>query len=123
MFFIFLNIFLLFLKSVVTQVCHGKHGWLRVRFPMNEEMKYLFTFIFQFFRSGVETKRGVPPEFGGNAGTANLNTKFALPIPLCAGNSVKLIYLYIFHFIFRNENEWKIGNLVFKHKIPHFLSC
>ena len=32
--------------------------WLWVRSPL-EEMKYLLKFIFPFFRSGVEIKRGV----------------------------------------------------------------
>ena len=50
-------------------------------------MKYLFTFIFSFLRSGVEAKRGVESttqneilsEFGGKWATECLNTRFPLP--------------------------------------------
>ena len=38
--------------------CDCNIDWLWVRSPL-EEVKYLFTFIFPFFRSGVEAKRGV----------------------------------------------------------------
>ena len=38
--------------------CDYKIDWLWVRSPL-EEIKYLFTFIFSFHRSGVETKCGV----------------------------------------------------------------
>ena len=38
--------------------CDCKIDWLWVRSPL-AEVKYLFTFIFSFLRSGVEAKRGV----------------------------------------------------------------
>ena len=38
--------------------CDCKIDWLWVRFPFGE-MKYLFTLIFSFLRSGVKAKRGV----------------------------------------------------------------
>ena len=38
--------------------CDCKIDWLRVRSPF-DEMNYIFTFIFSFLRSGVETKSGV----------------------------------------------------------------
>ena len=75
---------------------------MRVRSTL-EEMKYLLKFIFPFFPSGVEVKRGI--EFchstrnssriaeGRTWGTECFNTRFAL---LCAGYSVKLIYLFLF---------------------------
>ena len=37
--------------------CDCKLDWLWVRSPL-EEIKYIFTFIFSFLRSGVQTKRG-----------------------------------------------------------------
>ena len=69
--------------------CDCKIDWLWVRSPLGE-VKYLFTFIFSFLRSGVEAKRGfefcnlyashaMPPEFGGKLGTVCLNTRFPLP--------------------------------------------
>ena len=38
--------------------CDCKIDWLWVRSPF-DEIKYLFTFIYSFLRSGVETKRGI----------------------------------------------------------------
>ena len=75
-----------------------KTDWLWVRSPL-EDMKYLFNFIFQFLRSGVEisaalssaTQHAMPPEFDRKWETECLNTRFLLPILLCAGYSVKLI--------------------------------
>ena len=59
---------------------------LWVRFPL-EEIKYLFTFIFPFLRSGVVAKSGV--EFHHSVRvkweTECLTTKFPLPTLLCAG--------------------------------------
>ena len=77
--------------------CDCKIDWLWVRTPP-EEIKYLFTFIFSFIRSGVATKAGLnsatqhamPPELGGKWGMKCLNTKFPLSTLLCAGYSVKL---------------------------------
>ena len=75
--------------------CDCKIDWLWVRSPL-EEVKYLFTIIFSFLRSGVEaalssiTQHAMLPEFGGKSGTECLNTKFPLPTLLCAGYSVKL---------------------------------
>ena len=59
-------------------------------------------FIFSFLRSDVEAKRGVesrpqhamPPEFSGKGGVVCLNTRLPLPILLCAGYSVELIFYY-----------------------------
>ena len=93
--------------------CGCKIEWLWVRSPL-EEVKYLFTFIFSFLRSGVEAKRGV--EFhlstvntqylylglGGKWETECLNTRFPLPTLLCAGYSMKLIYLIFYLNINRN---------------------
>ena len=42
------------------------------------------------------TQHTMPPELGGKWGTECLNTRFPLPSLLCAGYSVKLIYLFIF---------------------------
>ena len=70
-----------------------------VRSPL-EEMKYLFTFIFSFLRSGVEAKsaalssapqHAMLPELGGKWVTECLNTRFPPPTLLCARYSVKLI--------------------------------
>ena len=36
------------------------------------------------------TQHAIPPEFGRKWETECLNTKYPLPIPLCAGYSVKL---------------------------------
>ena len=44
------------------------------------------------------TQHAMPPEFGRKQGTECLNTRFPLPTPLCAGYSVKLIYLIYFDF-------------------------
>ena len=62
-------------------------------------MKYLFTFIFSFLRSGIErkalsssTQHEMPPEIGGMWGTECLNTRFPLPILQCAVYIVKLLY-------------------------------
>ena len=66
------------------------------------DMKYLFKFIFSFLRSGIEAKRGV--EFCHSArnafrirrkdsGPECLNTRFPLLTLLCAGYSVKLVFL------------------------------
>ena len=84
--------------------CDCKTNWLWVR-SLLEEMKYLLKFIFKFLRSGVEVKRGVEfchltrtPEFGRKWGTECLNTRFPLPTLLCAGHSVKLIYLFILFY-------------------------
>ena len=63
-------------------------------------MKYLYTFIFPFLRSGVEAKRlssatqhAMPSELGGKWGTVCLNTGFPLPNLLFAGYSVILILI------------------------------
>ena len=40
------------------------------------------------------TQQAIPPEFGRMWGTECLNTRLPLPTRLCAGNSVKLIYLF-----------------------------
>ena len=63
------------------------------------EMKYLFTLMFSFLRSGVEAKSGV--EFRHSTRNASRSrrkvgngvsyTRFPLPTLLCAGYSVKLI--------------------------------
>ena len=45
-------------RGVGAQVCDCKRDWLWVRSPV-VKMKYLFKFIFPFFRSGVGAKRGV----------------------------------------------------------------
>ena len=45
----------------------------------------MFSFTIQY---------AVPPEFGEKWGTECLNTRFPLPILLCAGYSVKLIFIY-----------------------------
>ena len=60
--------------------------WLWVRYPP-EEMKYLFTFLFSFLRSGVKAKRGVEfrhsirnaSKIPRKVGTEWRNTKFPLP--------------------------------------------
>ena len=67
-------------------------------------MKYLLIFIFPFLRSGVElnfaTQQAMPPEFGRKWGTECLNARFPLPTLLCAGYSVKLIYIfYCFRYL------------------------
>ena len=41
------------------------------------------------------THHAMPPEFGRKWATKCLNTRFPLPALLCAGYSVKLIYLFI----------------------------
>ena len=45
-------------RGVGAQACNCKTDWLWVRYPL-EEVKYSFTFIFSFLRSGAEAKRGV----------------------------------------------------------------
>ena len=57
-------------------------------------MKYLF--IIPFLRPGVEAKaRPMAPEYDKKWETECLNTRFPLPILMCAGYSLKLIF-YIF---------------------------
>ena len=53
------------------------------------------------------TQHAMPPELGGKSGTECLNTRFPLPILLCAGYSVKLSLFYFknkfsitFNFLF-----------------------
>ena len=41
------------------------------------------------------TQHAMPPEFGRKWQTECLNTRFPLPTLLCAGYSMKLIYLFI----------------------------
>ena len=76
--------------------CDCKNVWLWVRSPL-EEIKYLFKFIFPFFRSGVvnelmisATQHPMPSEFNRMWGTECLHTRFPLPNPQFAGHSVKL---------------------------------
>ena len=63
-------------------MCDCKRDWLWVRSPL-EEMKYLFTFVFSFLRSGAETVREV--EFRHSARNASKlrremgNGRFPLP--------------------------------------------
>ena len=87
--------------------CDCKTDWLWVRSPL-EEMKYLLKFIFPFLRSGVEAKRGVEfchltcnaSRIRQKVGNGVSYTWFPLPILLCAGYSVKLIFLlYTIHKI------------------------
>ena len=47
------------------------------------------------------TKHAMPPEFGRKWGTECLNTRFPLPTLLCAGCSVKLIYM-----LYMCRGEW-----------------
>ena len=69
--------------------------------PLEEINKLIFTFIFLFLRSGVEAKRDVEfrhstrnaSRIRQKVGTEFLNTRFPLPTLLCAGYSVKLIFL------------------------------
>ena len=75
-------------------MCDRKTDWLWVRSPL-EEIKYLFTYIFSFLRSGVKAKRGVEVRH------STLNTRFPLPTLLCAEYSVKLI----FNFDFKKISE------------------
>ena len=96
--YILLQIILwIFFSNYMSTKCDCKTEWLWVR-SLLEEMKYLFNFLFSFFRHGVEAKRSV--EFCQSARNASrirqkvgngLNTKFHLSIPLFAGYSVKLI--------------------------------
>ena len=80
--------------------CDCKIDCLWVRSPL-EEVKYLFTFISSFRRSGVKqsaalssaTQHTMPSELGGKWGTECLNTRFPLPTLLCARYSVKLIHV------------------------------
>ena len=60
-----------------------------VQFPFEEKI-YLFIFIFEFLRSGVEAKRGV--EFrhstrNASRGTECVNTRFPLPTLLYASRT------------------------------------
>ena len=72
--------------------CDCKTDWLWVR-SLLEEIKYLFKFIFiQIYSSAIQ--HAIPPEFGWKWGTECLNTRFPLPILLCAGYGVKLIFFY-----------------------------
>ena len=74
--------------------CHCKRDRLWIRFPLEGD-NYL---IFSFLRSGVEAKRGV--EFHHSIHSASSirrkmkkgvsYIRFPLPMPFCAGHSVKL---------------------------------
>ena len=46
------------------------------------------------------TQHAMPPDFGRKWGKECLNTRSPLPTLLCAGYSVKLIYLFIYGFIY-----------------------
>ena len=52
-----------------------------------------------FFLSSA-TQHAMTPEFGGKQGTECLNIRFSLPTVLCAGYSVKLIFLFLYTSIF-----------------------
>ena len=86
------------MRPIVAQ-CTCKDGWLWVRSPL-EAIIYLLKLIFLFLRSGVEVKRGF--EFHHSTRNASTfrrkvgNIRFPLPTLLCAGYSVKLIYLFYF---------------------------
>ena len=69
-------------------------------------MKYLFTFLFLFLRSGVEAMHGIefrhstrmPPELNGKWGTERLNTRFPSAYPAVCGirrEADLFIYFYI----------------------------
>ena len=67
-----------------------KIDWLWVRSPL-EEVKYLFTFLFSFLRSGVEgaalssaTQHAMPPELG----EWSVLTLGSLCLPCCARDTV-----------------------------------
>ena len=69
---------------------------------------YAFKFVFPFLRSGAAARRALPQsaamssvtqyaiplEFGGEWRTECLNTRFPLTILLCAGYSMKFLYMY-----------------------------
>ena len=75
--------------------CDCKTDCLWVRSPL-EEMKYLL-------------KHAMPPESGRKWGMECLNTRFPLPTLLCAGYSVKLIYLiYLFISLALRQKAWRL---------------
>ena len=100
--------------------CNCKTDWLWVR-SLLEDMKYLLKFplllfhynlYFHFFALGSKQsgalssaiQHAIPPEFDRKWGTESLNTNFPLPIMLCAGYSVKLIFIYVIcNITFNNE--------------------
>ena len=96
--------------------CDCKTDWLWVWSPL-VEMKYFLKLIFPFLCSGVEAKRGV--EFSHLTRNASRirqkarsgvsYTKFPLPTLLCAGYSVKLIYVSIknIHEAGKVEESWR----------------
>ena len=45
------------------------------------------------------TQHAIPPEFGRKWGTECFNTRFPLPTLLCAGYSVKPIYLFFYFYL------------------------
>ena len=53
------------------------------------------------------TQHAMPPKFGRKWGTEYLNTRFPLPTLLCAGYSVKLIYIYFLKILFRKHTNFK----------------
>ena len=64
-------------------------------------MKYYLNLYFQFFALvsmqsaalSSATQHAMPPDFGEKWGMEYLTTRFPLPTLLCAGYSVKLIFI------------------------------
>ena len=80
--------------------CECTTDWLRI-LSLLDKMKYIFTFLFSFFALvprqstalSSAAQHAMPPELGGEWGMECFNMRFPLPTLLCAGHSVKLIFL------------------------------
>ena len=77
-----------------------------VRFPIRGDQNIYLNLHFHFFALVSRlsaafcsaTQHAMPPELGRKWETECLNTTIRLPILLCAGYSVKLIYFYLFYY-------------------------
>ena len=63
---------------------------------MQSAPKTIFKIYLNKVQCSSTTQNVIPPDFGRKWGKECLNTKFPLLTLLCAGYSVKLIYLILF---------------------------
>ena len=84
--------------------------------PHSRRWNIYFNLYFHFFALvsrlsaalSSATQHAMPPESGRKWATECLNTRFPLPILLCAGYSVKLISFFIVYFINYTFLSWSI---------------
>ena len=83
-------------------VAQGHKVWLYWFDPHSRKWNIYLHLYFHFFALVFRQKRGassatqhaMPPELGGEWETECLNTRLPMPTLLCAGYSVKLIYIF-----------------------------